>query len=906
MVSNDDFEEVTGNSKPSGEGYKDAAETLLGTNEKSSSMTSRERVDDALEEVGAEVLSKYGVPKDLGKRAIKDNGGKFSPTNFGINKITKNVSRNKLAKGVDKIDAAKNKVNNGKESSINRLNSKNQYKNTTNDSKKMQKDSDGKAEKSTGLKQGDNASKDDSKKIKKNGITEQINNAKSKASQEAKGAAEMAIKVAVKIAAKKVLIMAAPYIAGFVLAVVLVIFVIEIILGPLMEVWGNIDEAITGVANFSEKLDNFYNGFGFQDSKEAFYDEIDSLCERYGCSNDGSGLDVPLLLSTLFYTEGMGYDTDYSTIEDEDASDGSLIDGGSSSSMFSVIREYAKQKFDESNETVDEDGIPYNAGKIYRIRKLARNQFNTNAFGVATRQGNEKTVSIHDFVEMVNNSLSEDLKNLFSDIISFFAHLPIMVVETFIGWLVGSDYTDTFFYNEILRADDAIAAVKQLFADFFYGLKDIVSINWLKNEVTYREYAYDEENYKNYLMDYYFEYMPEFRSMLGDLKGDKRERKKLIIYNEIIENKNLFKDIFLQYQSSSSEEYTNSCVGAIDNSLVSELNLPVDIASEQTVSFDSAYSYGLVDGKNHNGVDLNETTVGVKLGSKVYAVSNGKIESIKDIKCSNNKSCGKSVKVSHDVIIDNEEYKFYTIYSNVSVKSGLKKGSTLSKGSEIGTIYNSKDNTEGLHFTFMDANSDSSGTVIDPTNLFIACNTGSGKFEGSTNEEAVWNYLLGLGYSKNATAGIMGNMSVESASTFDGRIVQGDYDSALTYSIDYTKKVDNGSISKTTFSKNGPNGGGYGIVQWTYYTLKEGLYDYAKNEKKTSIGDTAMQIDYLNKILQSNYSDLYNDLTNSNVTISSATSSFMLKFERPADQSSTAQNNRISRSKEIYNRYSTN
>lgn len=42
---------------------------------------------------------------------------------------------------------------------------------------------------------------------------------------------------------------------------------------------------------------------------------------------------------------------------------------------------------------------------------------------------------------------------------------------------------------------------------------------------------------------------------------------------------------------------------------------------------------------------------------------------------------------------------------------------------------------------------------------------------------------------KNAAAGIMGNMSVESAGTFDGRIVQGDYDSSLAYSIDYTKRL---------------------------------------------------------------------------------------------------------------------
>ena len=67
----------------------------------------------------------------------------------------------------------------------------------------------------------------------------------------------------------------APYVIGAVVLLVLIIFVIELILGPIMEAWGYIDDAITGVSNFSEKLSNFYYGFGFQDSKQAFYDELE-------------------------------------------------------------------------------------------------------------------------------------------------------------------------------------------------------------------------------------------------------------------------------------------------------------------------------------------------------------------------------------------------------------------------------------------------------------------------------------------------------------------------------------------------------------------------------------------------------------------------------------------------------
>ena len=62
-------------------------------------------------------------------------------------------------------------------------------------------------------------------------------------------------------------------------------------------------------------------------------------------------------------------------------------------------------------------------------------------------------------------------------------------------------------------------------------------------------------------------------------------------------------------------------------------------------------------------------------------------------------------------------------------------------------------------------------------------------------------------------------------------------------------------------------------------------------------------IDYLNRILPTQFSDLYNTLQNPNISVDSATKAFMLKFERPADQSISAQNSRVSNANQIYNRY---
>lgn len=898
MEENNDFEKY--------EGYKDSAETLLGTNEKSSSMTSRERVDSAVEDAGSEVLSKVGVPKGLAKKAVKSNGGKLSPTNYGVNKLAKNFTRNKVAKGLDKMDNLKNKSGANKDKTGDRINQSKKRGNLFSKGKanKSSNESEGTAKESNEKKSGLSKSSDGKK-----------SNGKSKlatAARIAKNPKKAAIEAGVNLAKmiwekkkKKIIIGIA---IGAAVTFISVIFIFEVIMGPLMDAFKMADNILTETADFAEKLDNFYSGFGFQDSKEAFYDELDSLCDRYGCSNDGTGLDVPLLLATLFYTEGMGYDTQYNQIEGDDAIDASMNADSSNSGMFSAVRKYLGSKFDEAQQTVDENGLVYNSGKIYRLRKLARNQFHTNAFGIATRSGQPTTVGLGTFISKFGSTIGTDLKDIlerFSGALFSAMYAPFKELYAFI---FGSDYSGSFYEKSGEATSEFAVSIVQLICDIFYGIVDITNIDISLTggiKITYYDsYVFEEDNYKNYLTKYYFEFIPEYREMLNGLSGDERKEKKEYLYREINDNKKLFESVFLEYQNESTESYTDSCVGAVDQNLISELNMPVDIADNATISFDDNYSYGIVNGKTHNGVDLNEKTVGVKLGANVYSVANGKIESIEDSKCTDDsKKCGKSIKIKHNLVIDNNEYNFFTIYSNVTIKSGLKKGDNVAKGDQIGLIYNNASNIEGLHFVFMDANNDAKGTAIDPTNIFIKCTSGGGTFSGSNNEEAVWNYLLGFGYPKNAVAGIMGNMSVESASTFDGRIVQGDSD-PITYSIDYTKKVDSGSISKNDFVNNGPNGGGYGIVQWTYYTLKEGLYDYAKNERKLSIGDTAMQIDYLDIYLQKNNQGLYNSLRQSDITVSSATRDFMLQFENPQDQSESAQSGRVQRAEDIYNRYS--
>ena len=905
MEENNDFEKY--------DGHEESIETLLGTNEKSSSMTSRERVDDVLENEGADALSKFGVPKNLGKKAIKKDGGTFMPTHGPTQKMAKNYSRNKLAQGLDKIDEVKNGKKLGLNSKKNPTNSKNSDKTSNRINNAKNKRNIFSNRKFNGNKTNSEETESDQKQESKQSIKDKIGSKISgKNKTNTQGKVDSIVKQTISGFAKKALIAVAPYILGFLLLFVLIFFVIELILGPLMEAWGYIDEAVTGVANFSEKLTNFYNGFGFQDSKEAFYDELEDLCDKYTCSNDGSGLDVPLLLSTLFYTEGMGYDTSYGSIEDSDSIDVTSL--GTPEGAFSAIKEWLREKYDESKETVDENGLTYNAGKIYRLRKLARNQFYTNSFGLTERRGQEKHASLSQFLEMYGKNIAVDISDMLKDLVGIVLKTLKGPFSEIYASAIGSKYAGEYFTDLANKAGDFESTFRTLISDVFYGLADITNIDiellgddgLLTVDITYREFQYDEDNYKKYLTNYYFENIPEFRSMLGGLTGDDRERKKEQLYNDIVSNKKLFEDIFLKNQSTSSENYVESCIGAINQNLVNNLNKPVDIAENFNVSFSDNYSYGVVNGKNHNGVDLNTTTAGVNLGSNVYSAANGKIVSIEDSNC-NDKVCGKSIKISHDINVDNETFKFFTIYSNVDIKSGLKVDSTVVKGDTIGTINNSTDNTEGLHFVFMDANSDANGVAIDPTNLFITCNTGT--LTGDSNEEKIWNYLLGLGYSKAGVSGVMGNWMQESG-LMSNNVEDASKAQSLFGDEGFTSKVDDGSISKEEFIQSSkyavPAGWhgynyngltyGYGLAQWTDSGRKTNLYEFWKSQNVTSIGDLKMQLDFYKKEA-AGYSGL-NDALKNATSPEDAASKFVNIYEVGSAGSERKQNAR-----NIYNKY---
>ena len=169
------------------------------------------------------------------------------------------------------------------------------------------------------------------------------------------------------------------------------------------------------------------------------------------------------------------------------------------------------------------------------------------------------------------------------------------------------------------------------------------------------------------------------------------------------------------------------------------------------------------------------------------------------------------------------------------------------------------------------------------------------------SEATLWNKLKAKGFSDEAVAAIMGNMSAES-NCISYRL-QGDFSSGFTKSLEYTEKVNTGQITRDQFAYHGPGGGGYGLCQWTYPTRKLGLYDLAVR-KGASIGDEQIGVDWFwEELHQAEYAKTRNALNADNSSIKDKVAVMLRNYEKPADQSDAAVAYRYNEAMRFYNKY---
>lgn len=165
---------------------------------------------------------------------------------------------------------------------------------------------------------------------------------------------------------------------------------------------------------------------------------------------------------------------------------------------------------------------------------------------------------------------------------------------------------------------------------------------------------------------------------------------------------------------------------------------------------------------------------------------------------------------------------------------------------------------------------------------------------GTTNDEAIWNYLTGKGLNAYAVAGLMGNLYAESGLIPNN--LQNSYEKSLCMTDDsYTAAVDKGTY--TNFVKDCA---GYGLAQWTYYTRKQALLDFAKAEC-ASIGSLTMQLNFLWKELQG-YTGVMAVLKVAK-TVLEASNVVLTQYERPADQSAAVQAKRAAYGQTYYDKF---
>ena len=169
------------------------------------------------------------------------------------------------------------------------------------------------------------------------------------------------------------------------------------------------------------------------------------------------------------------------------------------------------------------------------------------------------------------------------------------------------------------------------------------------------------------------------------------------------------------------------------------------------------------------------------------------------------------------------------------------------------------------------------------------------------NEElALYKALRQKGLSLKAASVVLGHGMEESGNECNR--LQGDFAADRAKSIAYTNNVDSGRITRDDFIFHGPNGGGYGWLQWTFWARKAGLWNKAK-DLGVSVGSVKAAVEWFwDELHQVEYATVLKALQ-SDMSIREMSDVFMKKFERPADQSESACARRAGLCQQMFDKY---
>ena len=160
---------------------------------------------------------------------------------------------------------------------------------------------------------------------------------------------------------------------------------------------------------------------------------------------------------------------------------------------------------------------------------------------------------------------------------------------------------------------------------------------------------------------------------------------------------------------------------------------------------------------------------------------------------------------------------------------------------------------------------------------------------GGSEPEIAWNFFVGKGYSAQQTAGIIGNLKAESG-------------------VLPMRKQSTPAETKTSSREVQDSSSGWGLVQWTPPSK---MINPSREAGKgfDEIDTIEFQLQFLWEQLEGTglgaaiSEKSAGDDLKSQTTIDGAARSFMLKYERPADQSESKQQGRVQLANEIFGLY---
>ena len=162
-------------------------------------------------------------------------------------------------------------------------------------------------------------------------------------------------------------------------------------------------------------------------------------------------------------------------------------------------------------------------------------------------------------------------------------------------------------------------------------------------------------------------------------------------------------------------------------------------------------------------------------------------------------------------------------------------------------------------------------------------------------EKQIWDFLKAEGFNDYGAAGLMGNLDAESGLRSNN--LQDTYSKEFNLTdAQYTAAVDNGTYANFVYDE-----AGYGLAQWTYWSRKQNLLNYAKSKNK-SIGDLEMQLGFLCKELRESYTNSVYSVLKTASSVQEASDAVLMKFERPLNAASY-KSKRASMGQVYYNRY---